>query len=156
MEANDDEIIATEANNEGMSPLPSEDAHVNDSLQEMNRQHPTLRTEANDDGIIATEANDEGMPHLPPEDANANEKRDSLAMSKTNTKKWKDVTENELISSLHACEMVDESSDWIGNEGFWKFELICEECGKSASECLKSDDVAPACKNCKKGEYNKT
>ena len=52
--------------------------------------------------------------------------------------------------------MVDDSSSWIGNEGFWGFELECEECGKSAAECLKSDDVEYVCKHCRKGEYNKT
>lgn len=52
--------------------------------------------------------------------------------------------------------MVDESSNWIGNEECWGFELACEECGKSASECLKSDDVVCLCKHCRKGKCNKT
>ena len=47
------------------------------------------------------------------------------------------------------------ASNWIGNEGFWVFELACEECGKSAAECLKSDDVACVCKHFRKGECDK-
>ena len=85
----------------------------------MNHQHPTLRTKANDNEIIATEASDEGMSPLPPEDTHENEKRDSLAASKTNAKKRKAIIGKEFIPSLNACEMVDESSNCVGNEGFW-------------------------------------
>jgi len=43
-----------------------------------------------------------------------------------------------LYSDTYA---VDESSNWIGDKGYWGFGLTCEEFWKSAAECLKSDDV---------------
>ena len=87
-ESNDDEIITTEDSDEGMTPRTPGDTHANDSLEEMSHQCPTLRTEANDDEIIATEASDGGIPP-PPEDTHASDKRDSLAVSKTSTKRGK-------------------------------------------------------------------
>ena len=92
-EANDDEIIAAEAFDEIMSAFPYSDARANDSLEEINHQHPTLRAERNDDESIITEASNEGTLPLPPLETHANEKIDSLEGSKINAKKLKAIVE---------------------------------------------------------------
>ena len=126
-----------------MSTLPCLDAHVNDSLEEINHQHPTIRVERNHDEIFTIVASNEVIPPVPT--------LKTTVESKSNTTK---KTLQNL--SLHACEMVDKSSNWIGNQGFWGFELACEDCGKSADDCLKRHDVVHVCKHCRKGECNKT